>query len=85
LEKQNSKFEHQNSKIVDFSKKLQNFDIFMLGILASNLNLLKIFGRKVNVERIAEELNAHVAQVVGHTALLYRPGRPPVLDLLSDA
>jgi diaminohydroxyphosphoribosylaminopyrimidine deaminase/5-amino-6-(5-phosphoribosylamino)uracil reductase len=42
-------------------------------------------GAKILGERIAEELNAHVAQVVGHTALLYRPGRPPVLDLLSDA
>ena len=30
---------------------------------------------------IAENLNAHVAQVVGHTVLLYRPGSPPVLDL----
>ena len=31
--------------------------------------------------RIAEILNAHVAQVIGHTTLLYRPGFPPVLDL----
>jgi pyrimidine deaminase RibD-like protein/RNA-binding protein YhbY len=32
-------------------------------------------------ERIAESLGAHVAQTVGHTVLLYRPGIPPVLDL----
>jgi len=38
-------------------------------------------GAKILGERIAEELNAHVAQVVGHTVLLYRPGRPVVLDL----
>jgi diaminohydroxyphosphoribosylaminopyrimidine deaminase/5-amino-6-(5-phosphoribosylamino)uracil reductase len=31
--------------------------------------------------RIAEVLNAHVAQVIGHTSLLYRPGFPPLLDL----
>jgi Pyrimidine deaminase len=38
-------------------------------------------GAKLLGERIAQELKAHVAQVVGHTVLLYRPGRPPVLDL----
>lgn len=32
-------------------------------------------------ERIAGALQAHVAQSVGHTVLLYRPGIPPVLDL----
>jgi len=30
---------------------------------------------------IAEELNAHVAQILGRTALLYRPGSPTVIDL----
>jgi len=30
---------------------------------------------------IAEALNAHVTQVVGHTVLLYRPGSPPTLKL----
>jgi pyrimidine deaminase RibD-like protein/RNA-binding protein YhbY len=30
-------------------------------------------------ERIGNELDAHVAQVVGHTCLLYRPGKPPSL------
>mmetsp|Transcript_16659 Transcript_16659/g.31560 ORF Transcript_16659/g.31560 Transcript_16659/m.31560 type:complete len:411 (-) Transcript_16659:41-1273(-) len=38
-------------------------------------------GAKLLGERIASELKAHAAQVVGHTVLLYRPGRPPVLDL----
>lgn len=38
-------------------------------------------GAKRLGERIATELDAHVAQVVGHTVLLYRPGIPPVLDL----
>ena len=38
-------------------------------------------GAKVLGERIAEELGAHVAQVKGHTVLLYRPDEPPVLDL----
>lgn len=31
--------------------------------------------------RVAASLGAHVAQVVGHTVLLYRPGSPAVLDL----
>lgn len=38
-------------------------------------------GCKILGERIAKELGAHLAQTVGHTALLYRPGVPPVLDL----
>jgi diaminohydroxyphosphoribosylaminopyrimidine deaminase/5-amino-6-(5-phosphoribosylamino)uracil reductase len=32
-------------------------------------------------ERVAGALGAHVAQNLGHTVLLYRPGIPPVLDL----
>jgi diaminohydroxyphosphoribosylaminopyrimidine deaminase/5-amino-6-(5-phosphoribosylamino)uracil reductase len=31
--------------------------------------------------RIAEVLQAHVVQNAGHTVLLYRPGKPPVLNL----
>jgi pyrimidine deaminase RibD-like protein/RNA-binding protein YhbY len=50
-----------------------------------NLRLNKAVGKKKLAkqlgERIAKELGAHVAQTVGHTALLYRPGIPPVLDL----
>lgn len=38
-------------------------------------------GAKILGGRVADELGAHVAQVVGHTALCYRPGLPPVLDL----
>ncbi|GKZ00632.1 hypothetical protein MPSEU_001015400 [Mayamaea pseudoterrestris] len=34
-------------------------------------------------ERIAKELQAHVAQTVGHTVLLYRPGIPAKLDLVA--
>lgn len=36
----------------------------------------KILGR-----RIAEMLKAHVAQVIGHTVMLYRPAFPPILHL----
>jgi pyrimidine deaminase RibD-like protein len=50
-----------------------------------NLKLNKAVGKKKMAkllgERIATTLDAHVAQTVGHTALLYRPGIPPVLDL----
>ena len=38
-------------------------------------------GAKVVGERVAKALDAHLAQVVGHTALLYRPGFPPNLNL----
>jgi pyrimidine deaminase RibD-like protein/RNA-binding protein YhbY len=34
-------------------------------------------------DRIAQQLQAHVVQTSGHTVLLYRPGKPPVLDLES--
>ena len=49
------------------------------------LRLNKVVNKKKEAKilggRIAEILNAHVAQVIGHTSLLYRPGFPPVLDL----
>lgn len=38
-------------------------------------------GVKIVAERIASDLGAHLAQVKGHTALLYRPGLPPKLNL----
>ena len=38
-------------------------------------------GVRIVANRIASELNAHLAQVKGHTALLYRPGLPPTLHL----
>ncbi len=50
-------------------------------LLRLNHAVAKKKGAKMLGERIANELGAHVAQVVGHTVLLYRPGRPPVLDL----
>ncbi len=50
-------------------------------LLRLNHAVAKKKGAKMLGGRIANELGAHVAQVVGHTALLYRPGRPPVLDL----
>lgn len=52
-----------------------------------SLRLTKAIKKKKGVkylgERIAKELQAHVAQTVGHTVLLYRPGIPPVLDLAT--
>lgn len=52
-----------------------------LVLLRLNNVVHKKKGAKLLSERIADELNAHVAQVLGHTALLYRPGFTPVLDL----
>lgn len=50
-----------------------------------NLRFNKAIGKKKLVQRLAEriamDLGAHVAQTVGHTSLLYRPGVPPFLDL----
>ena len=50
-----------------------------------NLRLNRAVGKKKLAkrlgERIAAQLDAHVAQTVGHTTLLYRPGIPPVMDL----
>ena len=50
-----------------------------------NLKLNKAIKKKKWVKqlgnRIGQELDAHVAQTVGHSVLLYRPGMPPVLDL----
>jgi pyrimidine deaminase RibD-like protein/RNA-binding protein YhbY len=50
-------------------------------LLRLNTAVAKKKGAKILGERIAEQLNAHVAQVVGHTALLYRPSIPAVLNL----
>ncbi|KAL3933291.1 MAG: hypothetical protein SGARI_003738 [Bacillariaceae sp.] len=50
-----------------------------------NLRLNKAVNKKKLAkqlgERVSETLGAHVAQNVGHTVLLYRPGIPPVMDL----
>lgn len=50
-------------------------------LLKLNKVVKKKKGAKIIGGRIAEILDAHVAQVIGHTALLYRPAFPPVLDL----
>ena len=50
-------------------------------LLRLNNAIAKKKGAKILGEKIANELKAHVAQVVGHTVLLYRPGLPPILDL----
>jgi len=50
-------------------------------LLRLNSAVQKKKGVKFLGQRIAIELKAHVAQVIGHTCLMYRPGAPPVLDL----
>ena len=52
-----------------------------LVLVRLNNAVAKKKGAKMLGERIAAELGAHVAQTVGHTVLLYRPGIPPILDL----
>lgn len=52
-----------------------------LVLLRLNTAVAKKKGAKLLGERIASQLDAHLAQVVGHTALLYRPAIPPVLDI----
>lgn len=60
-------------------------DLWSREIVSLRLNkaIKKKKGVKVLGERIAQQLQAHVAQTVGHTVLLYRPGMPPVLDLTT--
>ena len=50
--------------------------LLRLGGVVAKKKAAKILGT-----RIANELNACVAQVVGHTVLLYRPASPPVINL----
>jgi RNA-binding protein YhbY len=52
-----------------------------LVLLRLNKAVAKRKGVKLLGQRIAQELQAHVAQSVGHTILLYRPGATPELDL----
>jgi RNA-binding protein YhbY len=52
-----------------------------LVLLRLNNAVRKKSGAKILSGRVAEVLDAHVAQVIGHTALLYRPAIPPILDL----
>lgn len=50
-------------------------------LLRLNTAIRKKKGAMILSSRIGKILNAHVAQVIGHTALLYRPSIPAVLDL----
>ncbi|KAL7447569.1 hypothetical protein ACHAXS_014475 [Conticribra weissflogii] len=52
-----------------------------LVLLRLNNVVKKKKGAKILGERVAEVMNGHVAQVLGHTVLIYRPGSPAVLDL----
>lgn len=52
--------------------------LFRLTRAAKKKKAVKLLG-----EIIANQLQAHVAQTVGHTVLVYRPGVPPVLDLAT--
>mmetsp|Transcript_29563 Transcript_29563/g.61367 ORF Transcript_29563/g.61367 Transcript_29563/m.61367 type:complete len:509 (+) Transcript_29563:51-1577(+) len=52
-----------------------------LVLLRLNNVVKKKKGAKILGERVAEAINGHVAQVLGHTVLVYRPGLPVVLDL----
>lgn len=64
---------------------LESLDGFLwdkeIVLLRLNGVVQKKKGAKILSERVAEILDAHVAQVIGHTALLYRPAIPPMLDL----
>jgi pyrimidine deaminase RibD-like protein len=64
---------------------LESLDGFLwdkeIVLLRLNGVVQKKKGAKILSERVAEILDAHVAQVIGHTALLYRPAIPPILDL----
>lgn len=54
-------------------------------LLRLNSAVAKKKGAKILGQRIADALRAHVAQTVGHTVLLFRPGMPPVIDLTELA
>jgi len=58
--------------------QLWNHELLLLRL---NNAVNKKKGAKLLGQKIAENLNAHVVQVVGHTALLYRPSIPPRLDV----
>jgi pyrimidine deaminase RibD-like protein/RNA-binding protein YhbY len=64
---------------------MENLDAVLWRDELVNLRLNKAVQKKKLAkhlgERIAASLGAHVAQVIGHTVLLYRPGIPAVLDL----
>jgi diaminohydroxyphosphoribosylaminopyrimidine deaminase/5-amino-6-(5-phosphoribosylamino)uracil reductase len=80
--KENVDFLHQihiDSRFLEaVDQSLWNHELVLLRL---NNIVNKKKGAKILGERVAEILCAHVAQVLGHTALLYRPAEPPVLDL----
>lgn len=70
---------HIDSRFLEaVDQSLWNHELVLLRL---NNIVNKKKGAKILGERVAEILCAHVAQVLGHTALLYRPAEPPVLDL----
>ncbi|KAL3809824.1 hypothetical protein ACHAXA_002394 [Cyclostephanos tholiformis] len=81
--------------VVDFARDvpievglLESIDGYLwdheLVLLRLNNAVGKKKAARVLSGRVAEMLDAHVAQVIGHTALLYRPSIPPILDLNSN-
>ena len=62
----------------DVDRRLWQHELLLLRL---NKAVAKKKGAKVLGERIADQLQAHVAQTKGHSVLLYRPGIPAVLDL----
>jgi len=81
-DKKDSEFGERVNLDVKFLERVDNM-LWDHEIILLRLNNVvhKKKGAKLLSERIANELNAHVAQVLGHTALLYRPAFNPVLDL----
>lgn len=77
--------EESVDRLVLDPKWLERVDSLLWKQEVVNLRLNKAVGKKKLAkrlgDRIAKDLNAHVAQTVGHTSLLYRPGVPPILDL----
>ena len=55
---------------------LRAHELILLRLSVDKKSTAKAVGQVV-----AEQLGAHVAQVVGHTALLYRPSDPPQISL----
>lgn len=83
--KSNASNEDEVSELILEAEWMERLDDELWKEEVVNLRLNKAVGKKklANLlgHRIAKELNAHVAQSVGHTVLIYRPGIPPVLDL----
>eukprot|EP00977_Amphora_coffeiformis_P027382 scaffold34608_cov172-Amphora_coffeaeformis.AAC.2 len=76
-------------KIILPARWMENLDTTLwkkeVVLLRLNAAVAKKKGAKILGQRIADALRAHVAQTVGHTVLLYRPGMPPVIDLAELA